>query len=118
LFSSSVDGEKANVSDYDVLQELNLICSMCNDSSIDYNEMKHIYEKVGEPTEVALIVLVEKMNIPGLKLSDFSKSERAHACNNAISEGYKKVNKFFMEYRLLLNISASLTLLYWWFTFA
>ena len=64
---------------------------MCNDSSIDYNEVKKIYEKVGEPTEVALVVLVEKMNVTGLNLEKFSKSERAHVCNDAIKDGYKKV---------------------------
>jgi len=92
----SVNGKKVDLSDYEVLRELNLICSMCNDSSIDYNDVKAIYEKVGEPTEVALIVLVEKMNVTGLNLTKFSKAERAHACNNAIREGYKK--EFTMEF--------------------
>ena len=77
--------------DYEVLSELNLICAMCNDSSIDYNETKNIYEKVGEPTEVALIVLVEKMNVTGLNLDKFTKAQLAHACNDAIKDGYKKV---------------------------
>ena len=87
----SVNGEAVNYGDYKVLQELNLICAMCNDSSIDYNEVKNIYEKVGEPTEVALIVLVEKMNVTGINLDKFSKSQLAHACNDAIKDGYKKV---------------------------
>lgn len=87
----TVDGKAVNYDDYEVLRELNLICSMCNDSSIDYNEVKKIYEKVGEPTEVALVVLVEKMNVTGLNLEKFSKSERAHVCNDAIKDGYKKV---------------------------
>jgi len=92
----SVNGEAVNYGDHEVLQELNLICAMCNDSSIDYNEVKNIYEKVGEPTEVALIVLVEKMNVTGMNLEKFSKSQLAHACNDAIKDGYKK--EFTMEF--------------------
>jgi len=92
----TVDGLKVNLDDYAALSELNLICSMCNDSGIDYNEVKRIYEKVGEPTEVALIVLVEKLNVTGLNLGQFTKAERAHCCNDAIREGYQK--EFTMEF--------------------
>merc|ERR1719312_1015350 len=35
---------------------------MCNDSAIDFNEFKNIFEKVGEATETALITLAEKIN--------------------------------------------------------
>merc|ERR1712214_207261 len=35
---------------------------MCNDSAIDFNEYKNAFEKVGEATETALIVLAEKLN--------------------------------------------------------
>ena len=34
------------------LHEMSFIQSLCNDSSIDYNEHKKAYEKIGEPTEV------------------------------------------------------------------
>lgn len=54
-------------------------------------QTKHVYEKVGEPTEVALIVLVEKMNVTSLDLDTYSKAERANVCNNALRENYKKV---------------------------
>merc|ERR1712117_810699 len=35
---------------------------MCNDSALDFNEFKGIFEKVGEATEAALITLGEKIN--------------------------------------------------------
>lgn len=35
---------------------------MCNDSAIDFNDYKQAFEKVGEATEAALIVLAEKIN--------------------------------------------------------
>ncbi|XP_076253321.1 ATPase sarcoplasmic/endoplasmic reticulum Ca2+ transporting SERCA isoform X1 [Rhynchophorus ferrugineus] len=55
-------GGKVKCSDYEALQELGTICIMCNDSAIDFNEFKQCFEKVGEATETALIVLAEKMN--------------------------------------------------------
>merc|ERR1719348_1020089 len=59
----SQGGSKTNCSAYDSLVELATICALCNDSSLDYNETKKIYEKVGEATETALSCLVEKMNV-------------------------------------------------------
>nr|NVI70655.1 calcium ATPase at 60A [Cucujiformia] len=55
-------GQKVKCAEYDSLQEMGTICIMCNDSSIDFNEFKQAFEKVGEATETALIVLAEKMN--------------------------------------------------------
>jgi Ca2+ transporting ATPase len=40
---------------------------MCNDSAIDFNEFKNAFEKVGEATEAALIVLAEKINPYGVE---------------------------------------------------
>lgn len=38
------------------------MCSaLCNESVIQYNPEKKIYEKIGESTEVALRVLAEKV---------------------------------------------------------
>ncbi|MCL4131769.1 UNVERIFIED_CONTAM: hypothetical protein GTU68_057324 [Idotea baltica] len=55
-------GQKVKGSDFEGLQELATISIMCNDSSIDFNEFKNLFEKVGEATETALIVLGEKIN--------------------------------------------------------
>lgn len=41
-----MDGNKVNTSDYDALVEIATIASMCNDSSLDYNDAKGVYEKV------------------------------------------------------------------------
>ena len=59
------NGLKIDTTEYDALTELAMICQLCNDSSIDFNASKDIYEKVGEATETALVVLVEKMNVFG-----------------------------------------------------
>uniref|UniRef100_A0AAR2IKC4 Calcium-transporting ATPase n=1 Tax=Pygocentrus nattereri TaxID=42514 RepID=A0AAR2IKC4_PYGNA len=82
--------------DYDGLLELATICSMCNDSSLDYNEAKGVYEKVGEATETALTTLVEKMNVFKTDLSGLSKVERAGACNSVIRQLMKK--EFTLEF--------------------
>ncbi|KAK9751680.1 Cation transporter/ATPase, N-terminus [Popillia japonica] len=55
-------GQKIKATDYEGLHEIATICIMCNDSAIDFNEFKQAFEKVGEATETALIVLAEKMN--------------------------------------------------------
>lgn len=40
------------------------VCALCNDSSVEYDEKKMKYRAVGEPTEAALQILVEKLGIP------------------------------------------------------
>ncbi|TRY99294.1 hypothetical protein DNTS_003988 [Danionella cerebrum] len=82
--------------DFDGLVELATICSLCNDSSLDYNEAKGVYEKVGEATETALTTLVEKMNVFKTDLSGLSKVERASACNFTIRQLMQK--KFTLEF--------------------
>uniref|UniRef100_A0A665WI06 Calcium-transporting ATPase n=1 Tax=Echeneis naucrates TaxID=173247 RepID=A0A665WI06_ECHNA len=57
------DGKPVRCSQNDALVELATICALCNDSSLDFNEVKGVYEKVGEATETALTCLVEKMNV-------------------------------------------------------
>ena len=56
------DGKKCKTADFIALEEMATISIMCNDSAIDFNEYKNAFEKVGEATETALIVLAEKMN--------------------------------------------------------
>merc|ERR1712179_241288 len=55
-------GNKVNGADFTALEEVATISMMCNDSAIDFNEFKNIFEKVGEATETALVTLAEKIN--------------------------------------------------------
>ncbi|RUP49158.1 SERCA-type calcium-translocating P-type ATPase [Jimgerdemannia flammicorona] len=68
-----------------VINELALICSVCNDSRISYDEANDTYTNVGEPTEAALKVLVEKLGsddaVVNAKLASLTKKQRATACN-------------------------------------
>ncbi|TKC50257.1 hypothetical protein EI555_000750, partial [Monodon monoceros] len=89
------DDKPVNCHQYDGLVELATICALCNDSALDYNEAKGVYEKVGEATETALTCLVEKMNVFDTELKGLSKIERANACNSKIDVGllYTKQTK-------------------------
>ncbi|XP_068161225.1 ATPase sarcoplasmic/endoplasmic reticulum Ca2+ transporting 1, like isoform X3 [Antennarius striatus] len=86
----SQGGAKTNCSAYDGLVELATICALCNDSSLDYNESKKIYEKVGEATETALSCLVEKMNVFNTNVKNLSRVERANACCSVVKQLMKK----------------------------
>uniref|UniRef100_A0A8C5R0P6 Calcium-transporting ATPase n=1 Tax=Leptobrachium leishanense TaxID=445787 RepID=A0A8C5R0P6_9ANUR len=81
---------------YDGLVELATICALCNDSSLDFNESKGVFEKVGEATETALTTLVEKMNVFNTEVRSLSKVERANACNSVIKQLMKK--EFTLEF--------------------
>merc|ERR1711970_1607278 len=72
------------------LAEVATVCAMCNDSAVDYNSAKGIYEKVGEATETALTVLVEKLNCAGLNLASKSNSERCSAVNQTVKAKWAK----------------------------
>jgi len=72
------------------LKEMAVICSLCNDSGLDFNTNKGIYEKVGEATETALTVLTEKMNVTGLDMGGLTPAEKCNASNAALQQLYKK----------------------------
>merc|ERR1711934_84511 len=56
------NGKKVKGADFVALEEMATISIMCNDSALDFNDFKGIFEKVGEATEAALITLGEKIN--------------------------------------------------------
>ncbi|ROL03937.1 Sarcoplasmic/endoplasmic reticulum calcium ATPase 1 [Anabarilius grahami] len=89
-------GARVDCSQNDGLVELATICALCNDSSLDYNESKKIYEKVGEATETALCCLVEKMNVFKSNVNNLSKIERANACCSVVKQLMKK--NFTLEF--------------------
>ncbi|KAI1728986.1 e1-E2 ATPase domain-containing protein [Ditylenchus destructor] len=82
--------------EYESLTELATICSVCNDSAVDYNETKRIYEKVGEATETALIVLAEKMNVYDTPKQGLSPRDLGNVCNRVIQQKWQK--KFTLEF--------------------
>lgn len=82
---------------YKTVTSLAKIASLCNESAIEYREGKYV--RVGEPTEAALKVLVEKISFPddAAKQNEFAtlqKSNPAKAvqfCNEFYAEEHKKL---------------------------
>ena len=91
-----LNGQRAKTSDYDALYELATICIMCNDSSIDFNEFKQCFEKVGEATETALVVLAEKLNPWAWNKSGLGRRDAALLVSNNIQAMWKK--EFTLEF--------------------
>ncbi|XP_056005108.1 calcium-transporting ATPase sarcoplasmic/endoplasmic reticulum type-like isoform X10 [Ostrea edulis] len=91
-----IGSKKVKASEFAGLEELATICVMCNDSSVDFNEAKDIYEKVGEATETALIVLAEKMNYYNTDKSNLNKREKGTAAAHVIQQMWKK--EFTLEF--------------------
>jgi P-type Ca2+ transporter type 2A len=90
------NGSRVDPSTKDGLVELATIAAICNDSSLDYNETKKVYEKIGEATETALTVLVEKMNVYKTNKSGLSAYDKAMCCNNVIRQKFRK--EFTLEF--------------------
>ncbi|CAJ0578900.1 unnamed protein product, partial [Mesorhabditis spiculigera] len=82
--------------EFEALTEMATICSMCNDSAVDYNETKRAYEKVGEATETALVVLAEKMNVYGTSKQGLSPRDLGNVCNRVIQQKWRK--EFTLEF--------------------
>uniref|UniRef100_A0A6M2DXE8 Calcium-transporting ATPase n=1 Tax=Xenopsylla cheopis TaxID=163159 RepID=A0A6M2DXE8_XENCH len=89
-------GSKVKASEFDTLHELGTICIMCNDSAIDFNEFKQAFEKVGEATETALIVLAEKMNPFNVSKQGLDRRSAAIAVRQEIETKWKK--EFTLEF--------------------
>ena len=53
-------------------------------------QSKGAYEKVGEATETALVVLVEKLNVLGVDRSGLDPRSSGVACNRRIQESWRK----------------------------
>merc|ERR1712061_58619 len=89
------DGKKMSAGDFAGLEEMATISIMCNDSAIDFNEYKNAFEKVGEATETALIVLAEKVNPYGVSKSG-GRLESAKAVRKDMEGKWKK--EFTLEF--------------------
>lgn len=89
-------GSKVKASEFDILQELGTVCVMCNDSAIDFNDVKQVFEKVGEATETALIVLAEKLNPFGVAKTGMDRRSTAIVVRQDIETKWKK--EFTLEF--------------------
>ncbi|KAJ1996602.1 hypothetical protein GGI04_005715, partial [Coemansia thaxteri] len=69
--------------------------ALCNNASVAYSREKDTYGHVGEPTEAALRVLVEKLGTPdaafNATLAALSKADRAQACCQWVQHRFRRV---------------------------
>lgn len=78
-----------------VLRRVAEVCSLCNDAAVEYNEATHSHVRVGEPTEAALRVLVEKLQSDDPEynetLADMGHQDRSEAVNRVIEDRFDKL---------------------------
>ncbi|KAK4534494.1 hypothetical protein CDCA_CDCA02G0519 [Cyanidium caldarium] len=77
------------------LAELARIATFCNDAAIVFNAEHRLYDKIGEGTEAALVVLAEKIGTPDAhynrQCTGMAPSHRAMAARAYWSRAYEKV---------------------------
>jgi len=91
-----LNGSRVKGSDFEGLQEISTISLMCNDSSVDFNEFKNQFEKVGEATETALVVLAEKIN--PYSVNKMGLDRRSAAIVSKIDMDTKWKKEFTLEF--------------------
>nr|CAB3493366.1 unnamed protein product [Digitaria exilis] len=95
------------------LLHLAMCSALCNESTLQYNPDKKCYEKIGESTEVALRVLVEKVGLPGYDsmpsaLNMLTKHERASYCNHYWENQFRKMSVLeFSRDRKMMSVLCS-----------
>ncbi|GAA5891555.1 hypothetical protein JCM5296_004256 [Sporobolomyces johnsonii] len=96
----TVDGEKVDsqVLASPTVSRLAQIASLCNDAKIAYSQDNDSYTSVGEPTEAALKVLVEKIGVPASQLnfdpSTLSPAARVNAINEHLDSRFSRLLTF------------------------
>ncbi|TFK64086.1 Ca-transporting ATPase [Pluteus cervinus] len=93
----------------DTIQRLAEISAICNDAKIVYNADKDAYSNVGEPTEAALKVLVEKIGCRDADitktLSSLSPTQRANAVNDYFERTLPRLLTFeFSRDRKMMSV--------------
>ncbi|KAH7912139.1 hypothetical protein BJ138DRAFT_1005081 [Hygrophoropsis aurantiaca] len=87
----SADGKGAAAElSSDPIRRLAEISAICNDAKIVYHTDKDIYNNVGEPTEAALKVLVEKLGCPDGEITKSLSSLTPAVRASAINEYYER----------------------------
>ncbi|EJU05708.1 calcium-transporting ATPase [Dacryopinax primogenitus] len=95
----------------DAFSKLSTISSLCNEATVVYHEASHQnhYTNVGEPTEAALKVLVEKLgsydDSLAPSLSSLNTKARTMAVNQVYQRDYKKLLTFeFSRDRKMMSV--------------
>eukprot|EP01090_Pellita_catalonica_P014610 TRINITY_DN3768_c0_g1_i1.p1 TRINITY_DN3768_c0_g1~~TRINITY_DN3768_c0_g1_i1.p1 ORF type:complete len:987 (-),score=200.83 TRINITY_DN3768_c0_g1_i1:14-2974(-) len=79
--------------DHDSLSYVARICALCNNASLEYDSENSKYKGIGEPTEIALRVLAEKIQLPAEANVDFAQLSDDARANASSAFWEKKFNK-------------------------
>ncbi|KAA8499524.1 Sarcoplasmic/endoplasmic reticulum calcium ATPase 3 [Porphyridium purpureum] len=101
-----------DASDRGMMDLCGMVATLCNDSSLSYNEEKAVYEKHGEGTEAALAVLAEKIGcqtdggmMTSAKLSSIAPKARATAVRDShLSRWHKAQTLEFTRDRKSMSV--------------
>jgi len=92
------------------LLPLALCAALCNDAMISYQAEQGQYQRIGEATEVALRVLVEKIGLPGYSampdaLGKLSRQERSSFCNDHWTREHRRLAELeFTRDRKMMSV--------------
>ncbi|KAF9246479.1 hypothetical protein BU15DRAFT_58516 [Melanogaster broomeanus] len=105
---TSPDGKTADLS-IDPIRRLAEISAICNDAKIEYQAERTTYSNVGEPTEAALKVLVEKLGCSDTEttksLSSLTPMVRASAVNEYYERNIPRLLTFeFSRDRKMMSV--------------
>ncbi|KAN0107161.1 calcium ATPase [Russula decolorans] len=111
---TSPDGKDASVDlQSEPVQRLAEISSICNDAKVIYNADKGTYSNLGEPTEAALKVLVEKIGTSDPKVlassTSLDPSTRATAVSDYLERKIRRLLTFeFSRDRKMMSVLVQL----------
>ncbi|KAJ7109199.1 hypothetical protein C8R44DRAFT_278871 [Mycena epipterygia] len=111
---TSADGKEASAElKSDAIQRLAEISAVCNDAKIVYNADKAAYANVGEPTEAALKVLVEKIGCRDAEITkslpSLSPTVRASVVNEFFEQSIPRLLTFeFSRDRKMMSVLVKL----------
>lgn len=115
IFYRTLNKKSVKCSDYDVLLELATVCCLCNDSSLDFNEVRVLYQFVSFLTcQMWVLVLISfrmKLAEPFFK---WKLTKTLHRMSSAILSGCRidlLISVYFFSITIGVILSEKLTIL-------
>ena len=84
----AIEGLEYGFMDLDSVGDVAAICALCNDAQLEFKEGK--FDRIGEPTEAALKVLVEKLGVSGMR-RESSPMSMARQCSDHWAGKFEKL---------------------------
>ncbi|KAL8781345.1 MAG: hypothetical protein Q9194_000436 [Teloschistes cf. exilis] len=82
----------------EIASKLTEVAALCNESRLSFDAKNGTFGNIGEPTEGALRVLVEKVGTPNVTLNQKNENVPAHERLHLASDFYEKLNPHIATY--------------------